>query len=548
VEKMSENTKKGSFIKGAAILTAAGLAARVMGFGYRVILTRIIGAEGMGLYQMAYPIYTVLLVVSRSGIPVALAKLIADKIAAGKKKEAYKIFKVARKMSFVIGLLISIVMALSAKPLISLLSLDPRSYYAVLAISPAIFVVSIMASYRGFFQGLQDMVPTAKSQIFEQFIRMFTMIGLVILLVPYGLDFAAAGASFGAVSGAIGGLIILLIIYSKRKEKIFTFLETGDDSVELSSKSVVQKIVSLGVPITLGALVMPLMSLVDLVFVPNRLQDAGFMIREATELYGMFSAVAMPLVNFPTIITVSLSASLVPAIAEAYTLGREKLIQYRTQTALRLTVLISLPAAAGLFLLAEPLTEIIFAEPGAAVPLRFVSWGVFFIALQQTSTGILNGIGKTSIPAKNLMVGAVFNAVINYTLTAIPSFGIRGAALGTSTGFAIAAFLNLYYVRKESGFRIDAKAMIIKPFTSVFLMGIFVKIFYNYLFVFLEKNSVDFAYSITTFVTVAAAALFYFVILLLFKEIKYNDLAMLPMFGKKLADSLVKIGVLKKDN
>lgn len=545
---MSENTKKGSFIKGAAILTAAGLAARVMGFGYRVILTRIIGAEGMGLYQMAYPIYTVLLVVSRSGIPVALAKLIADKIAADKKKEAYKVFKVARKMSFVIGLLISIIMALSAKPLISFLSLDPRSYYAVLAISPAIFIVSIMASYRGFFQGLQDMVPTAKSQVFEQFVRMFTMIGLVILLVPYGLEFAAAGASFGAVSGALGGLIVLLIIYSKRKEKIFTFLETGDDSVELSSKNVVNKIASLGVPITLGALVMPLMSLVDLIFVPNRLQDAGFMIREATELYGMFSAVAMPLVNFPTIITVSLSASLVPAIAEAYTLGRNKLIQYRTQTALRLTVLISLPAAAGLFLLAEPLTEIIFAEPGAAVPLRFVAWGVFFIALQQTSTGILNGIGKTTIPARNLMIGAVFNAFINYTLTAIPAFGIRGAALGTSTGFAIAAFLNLYYVRKESGFKIDTKAMILKPITSVLLMGAFVKIFYNYLLVFLENNKISFAYPVTTFTTVAAAALFYFAILLLFKEIKYNDLAMVPLFGEKLAVNLEKIGVLKRDN
>jgi stage V sporulation protein B len=546
VEKMAENTKKGSFIKGAAILTAAGLAARVMGFGYRVILTRIIGAEGMGLYQMAYPIYTVLLVISRSGIPVALAKLIADKIAADKKKEAYKIFKVARKMSFVVGLLISIIMALLAKPLISLLSLDPRSYYAVLAISPAIFVVSIMASYRGFFQGLQDMVPTAKSQILEQFIRMFTMVGLVIFLVPYGLEFAAAGASFGAVSGALGGLVILLIIYSKRKEKIFSFLENGHDSVELSSKNVVKRIISLGVPITLGALVMPLMSLVDLVFVPNRLQDAGFMVREATELYGMFSAVAMPLVNFPTIITVSLSASLVPAIAEAYTLGKEKLIHYRTQTALRLTILISLPAAVGLFLLAEPLTEIIFATPGAAVPLRFVSWGVFFIALQQTSTGILTGIGKTSIPARNLMVGAVFNAFINYTLTAIPAFGIRGAALGTSIGFAIAAFLNLYYVKKESGFIIDAKAMILKPFSSVILMGMFVKIFYNYLYRFLEMNSISFAYQITTLTTVAAAAIFYFATLLLLKEIRYNDLAMLPTFGKRLADKLEKLGILKK--
>jgi stage V sporulation protein B len=515
-----------------------------MGFGYRVILTRIIGAEGMGLYQMAYPIYTILLVVSRSGIPVALAKLIADKIAADKKKEAYKIFKVARKMSFVVGLIISIIMALSAKPLISLLSLDPRSYYAVLAISPAIFVVSIMASYRGFFQGLQDMVPTAKSQILEQFIRMITMIGLVVFLVPYGLEFAAAGASFGAVSGAFGGLVVLLIIYSKRKEKIFSFLDEGHDSIELSSQNVVKRIVSLGVPITLGALVMPLMSLVDLVFVPNRLQVAGYMVREATALYGMFAAVAMPLVNFPTIITVSLSASLVPAIAEAYTLGKEKLINYRTQTALRLTVLISLPAAAGLFLLAEPFTEIIFSEPGAAVPLRFVAWGVFFIALQQTSTGILNGIGKTSIPARNLLIGAVFNAFINYKLTALPAFGIRGAALGTSIGFAVAAFLNLYYVKKESGFRIDVKTMILKPFVSVILMGVFVKIFYNLLFSFLVRNNVYFAYQITTFTIVAAAAVFYFITLLLFKEIRYNDLSMIPVVGVKLADLLKKMGFL----
>ena len=543
---MSENTKKDSFIKGAAILTAAGLAARVMGFGYRVILTRIIGAEGMGLYQMAYPIYTVLLVVSRSGIPVALAKLIADKIAADKKKEAYKIFKVARKMSFVVGLLISILMALSAKPLISLLSLDPRSYYAVLAISPAIFIVSIMASYRGFFQGLQDMVPTAKSQILEQFVRMITMVGLVVLLVPYGLEFAAAGASFGAVSGAFGGLLVLLYIYAKRKEKVFTFLESGYDSIELSSKSVVKRIISLGVPITLGALVMPLMSLVDLVFVPNRLQAAGYMVREATALYGMFAAVAMPLVNFPTIITVSLSASLVPAIAEAFTLGKEKLINYRTQTALRLTVLISLPASAGLFLLAEPLTEIIFSEPGAAVPLRFVAWGVFFIALQQTSTGILNGIGKTSIPARNLMIGAIFNAVINYTLTAVPAFGIRGAALGTTIGFAIAAILNLYYVKRETGFVIDFKNMIFKPFVSVVLMGAFVKVLYNFLYNFLEKHSVNFAYQITTFTIVAAAAVFYFVTLLLFQEIRYDDLAVLPVFGKKMADKLEKLGFLKK--
>lgn len=543
-------TKKSShsFIKGAAILTGAGLLARVMGFVYRVILTRIIGAEGMGLYQMAYPIYTILLVVSRSGIPIALAKLIADRIASDKKKEAYKIFIVARRMSFVIGLSVSVIMAVLARPLINLLSLDPRSYYAVLAISPAIFVVSIMAAYRGFFQGMQDMVPTALSQILEQFVRMFTMITLVVFLVKYGLNIAAAGASFGAVTGAAAGLLVLIFIYHKRKKEIFTFIDSGSNNLTINSMSIVKEISQLGIPITLGALVLPLMNLVDLIFVPNRLQTAGFMVEEATELYGMLSAVAMPLVNFPTIITVSLSASLVPAIAEAYSLQKSKLIRRRTQTALRLAVLISLPASAGLFLMAEPITDIVFSEIGAAVPLRFVAWGVFFIALQQTSSGILNGIGRTSVPARNLLIGAFINGVINFTLTAIPEFGIRGAALGTTIGFALAAVLNLISVKKETGFRINLAELIFKPFFAVIIMSAAVKVFFPLLELIFLKQNIHFAYQISTFITIGAAAVIYFITLLLLKEIKYNDIIMIPVIGKSTAEKLKKFGLVGENN
>ncbi|MFW6280331.1 MAG: putative polysaccharide biosynthesis protein [Halanaerobium sp.] len=539
-----EKKNKNNFIKGAAILTAAGMAARFMGFGYRIILTRIIGAEGMGLYQMAYPIYTILLVVSRSGIPVALAKLIADRVASNKKKEAYKIFIVARRMSLVVGFLVSIIMALSAKPLIIIFNLDPRAYYAVLAISPAILIVSIMASFRGFFQGLQDMVPTAISQVSEQFIRTITMIFLVVILAPYGLEYAAAGASFGAVTGALGGLFILFFIYYKRRENIFDFLAHGNDIENLRSMNIVRRITALGVPITLGALVMPLMSLVDLIFVPNRLQSAGFLVTEATELYGMFSAVAMPLVNFPTIITVSLSASLVPSIAEAFAKDKMDLIKYRVQTSLRMAILFSLPASTGLYLLALPITDIIFSEPGAAVPLRFVAWGVFFIALQQTTTGILNGVGKTSIPARNLLIGALVNAFINYTLTAIPAFGIRGAAIGTTTGFAIAAFLNIYYVKKESHFVFEFKTMVIKPITAILSMALFIKLAYYFTLKVLYYYKIPYAYQINLFTVITMASFVYFAALLLLKEIKYSDLVLIPGIGKKLANFLIKINIL----
>ena len=539
--------KRGNFIKGAVILSAAGFIARVMGFVYRVVLIRIIGSEGIGLYQMAYPIYTILLVISRSGIPVALAKLISDRVAKDYRKEAFKIFKVARYMSLGIGLLFSLLMAALAGPIINILNLNPKAYYSILAISPAIFFVSIMAAYRGFFQGLQNMIPTAVSQIVEQFVRMFTMIGLAYFLVQYGLEFAAAGASFGAVTGALAGLFILIYIYYKRRNETWDFVKVGSLNTN-SSISIMKEIAALGLPVTLGALVQPLMNLVDLIFVPARLQVAGFTVEQATSLYGEFWGAAMPLVKFPTIITISLAASLVPSISEAFALKKDKLIKRRTSTAIRLTILIGLPSSVGLFALAAPLTGVIFNEPGAAIPLYIVSWGVLFITLQQTSSAILQGLSKPSIPARNLLIGAVANGVINYTLTALPQFGIRGAALGTLIGFAVAAGLNLFYVKRFTGFEFKFKELLLKPVAAVLVMAIIVNrglpVMDYFIGLFFPENS----YSIGTFLIVIFAALQYSICLVLFNEIRYGDLILIPKFGRKIADTLFEWGLVNKKN
>ncbi|MDI3548660.1 MAG: stage sporulation protein [Halanaerobiales bacterium] len=535
--------KGNNFIKGAAILTAAGLTAKVMGFVYRVILTRIIGTEGMGLYQMAYPIYTTLLVVSRSGIPVSLAKLISARIALGERKTAFKIFRVGRYLSLGVGFFFSLLMAFLAKPLVNIFNWDPRAYYAVLAISPAIFFVSIMATYRGFFQGLQNMVPTAYSQVIEQLVRMITMVTLVYFLVPYGLGFAAAGATFGAVTGSVAGLLTLLYVYYKRRKHIWNYVQISSIDT-LDSWKIIKDIAALGIPITFGALVQPLMTLVDTIIVPNRLQVAGFTVEKTTRLFGDLAAVAMTLVNFPTIITVSLAASLVPAISEAFALKEDNLIKTRTETGLRLAILLGLPSSVGLYVLARPLSRVIFAAPDAAIPLRVVAWGVLFIALQQTSSAILQGIGKTGIPARNLLLGAITNAFINYTLTGLPSFGIRGAALGTVAGFAVAALLNLFSVKKYTHFDFKVKVLVIKPVLAVFLMGVVTKqgfLLLNKLFSYFT----DYSYTLATSVIVLMAIIAYGFALLLLKEIKYSDLVLIPKIGKKLASKLKKLGLVR---
>ena len=532
-----------NFLKGAVILTTAGLIAKVMGFVYRVILTRLIGAEGMGLYEMAYPFYTTMLVVSRSGLPVSLAKLISGRIALDQKRVAFKIFRVGRLLSLLVGILFSVLMIILARPLINLLKWDPRAYYPVLALSPAIFFVSIMAIYRGFFQGLQDMTPTAISQVLEQLVRMITMITLAYLLVPYGYGMAAAGATFGAVTGSVTGLLVLIFIYYKRRKKIWEYVQTGS-ARDVDSWKIVKNIAALGIPITLGAMVQPLMKLIDTIIVPQRLQLAGYTIEKTTELFGDLSAVAMTLVNFPTIITVSLAASLVPSISEAFALNQDSLIKKRALTGFRLTILITLPAAVGLFVMAKPLTEVIFAVPNAAVPLRIVAWGVLFIGLQQTSSAVLQGMGHTTIPARNLFIGAITNGIINYTLTVQPQFGIRGAALGTVTGFAVAALLNLISVKKHTDFKFSWKGLLLKPVLAVSIMGITVQQGFpliNNLLIGLSKYS----YPVATFTTVFLAVLIYLFLLFLLQEIRYNELIMIPIIGERMARLFKKLGLVR---
>lgn len=542
---MQEEAKGKSFIKGAAILTAAGLLAKVMGFAYRVILTRIIEPEGMGLYQIAYPVYTTLLVISRSGIPIALAKLIAEKVSLGQRKAAFRIFKVGRNLAFVVGLFFSILMAVLAKPLTVIFKWGPEAFYPILAISPAIFFVSIMATYRGFFQGLQDMVPTGLSQIIEQFVRMITMISLAFLLVSKSVGLAAAGATFGAVTGSIAGLLTLIFIYYKRRKNIWSFVrEDNISSGEESTGKVIREIAALAIPVTIGALVQPLMNLVDTIIVPMRLK-AGNIYGNPMALFGEFTAVAMTLVNFPTIITTSLAVSLVPSISEAFAQKKASLIKNRTETGLRLTVLISLPAAVGLYALAEPLTTVIFAVPSAATILRVAAWGVLFIGIQETSSAVLNGMGKTRIPARNLFIGAVFNAILNYTLTVNPVFGIRGAAFATVVGFAVAAFLNIVYVKNFTQFTMDFRMLVLKPLFAVFVMGIVVlegfKVL-DYLLGFIT----GYHYTLATFLAVFIGFISYLMILLLIKEIKYNDLIIIPWVGRKAAELLKKIGLVRE--
>ena len=531
-------TKK-SFMRGAVILGVAGLIIKVLGAFFRIPLANIIGSEGMGYYQTAYPVYVLFLTVSTAGIPTAIAKLVSEKTAEGDHAEAYRIFKLSFGLLLGIGVASAAILYFGADSIVGTITADQTgAVYAMKAIAPALLFVPMMASFRGYFQGRQDMSPTAASQVIEQTFRVICGLGLAVFLVSYGLPQAAAGASFGATAGSIGGLIGIMIIFLRRKKYINNDIAKSISSNRERAGAIIGKIVIIAIPITIGAAIMPIMNSIDLAIVMRRLQDTGYTYEEANSLYGQLTGLAAPLINFPQVLTQSLAMSLVPAIAAARRTGDVDFLRYNVQLGLRSAMIIGLPCAVGLMALSEPIMFLLYplqkaSAIGAAPCLFILAAGVVFLSSVQTLTGVLQGVGKQTIPVRNLFIGAIAKVIITYTLTSIPSLNVKGAALGTVCAYLIASVLNLYAVQKYTGTVFDFKLILGKPLISAIGMGIVVQLVFRLLYSVLGNG-------LSTIIAVTCGVFTYTVLMFLVKGITSDEIKMMPM-GAKIISRLNKI-------
>jgi stage V sporulation protein B len=549
---------KRSMIKGAAILAAAALINRFLGAVSRVALPTLIGDVGVGLYQMAYPVYGIFLVVSTAGIPVAVSKLVAEQVAKKNDKGAVQILRVATIILVVTGALFSIGLAFGAKSIAKYIARDPRAALAIIAVSPAIFVLSVASAFRGYYQGLQNMVPSALSQVVEQIIRVAAMIGLAWVFLPRGVEYAAAGANLGAVFGGAAGLFVLVIIYlreRRRGEDRKAMFSDGhgknevqgitecevhlEDNYMASGSSLVRKIFELSFPVVLAAAIMPLMQFLDVGIVPLRLNHAGFSPDEITRLFGQLTGMAQPLMYFPTVVTAAVATSSVPAISEALASGDQSMLKTRGQEAIRLGFLFALPAAVGLFIFAKEFSLMLRWPQEVAVPLQALALGTVFLALQQISSGILQGLGAVKIPVKNLAIGGVAKLVVSFIFTGIPAFGIRGAALGTVAAFAVAGLMNITTLAKMQGFALDVRNTVVWPIIGVLLMVLGSRAVYSWVYV----TGVGNTFSCLAAIIVAVAI--YGITLLLSGVMGRGELSVFPG-GSRLSWLLEKLGLLRR--
>ena len=435
--------EKNFILRGAVSIGAGTFVAKFLGALYRVPLTNLIGSFGLGLYQMVFPVYALLLDFSGAGVPSAISKIISGYDGADKRDYAYSYLKSSIRLFALFGFLGSCFLAIFAK-LIAILQGNPEAYLGYLFLAPAVFFVSIISCFRGYFQGLMKMSPTAKSQITEQVIKLVFGIGLVYLFMP-NVPLAVAGATFAITISEIVALLQLYLIYKKDKAKFGLHFQFNKSRFKFQSKHVIKT----AVPITLIGIMIPLSHVIDSFLTVNIL--SGYR-SDATSLYGLMSGVVHTLINLPVSICYGFATVAVPAVSSAKT-EREK-----TQNALKtigFTVLLALPCAIMLAILAPNAINILFGKLShehkfvATNLLRLTSPAVVLLSLLQTENAVLIGKGKLYFPIISLSFGIFIKTALSVVLLKTPQLNIYGGGIALIACYFIVCLINLIMIFKS---------------------------------------------------------------------------------------------------
>lgn len=538
---MEERVKrKTSFVKQAAILATASILVRFLGFVYRLPLTNMIGDSGNGIYSAGYYIYTFLLILSSAGLPAAISKMVSERIALKEYRNAHMVFQSALIVSGTLGLLFSVLLAVFAQEVANF-SNTPESFYCILTLSPTIFIVGIMSAYRGYFQGMNTMVPTAISQIVEQVFNAFFSVYLAYLFLSYGvpagqknIPLGAAGGTMGTGIGAVAGLLVILFSYLLIRPTIKKKVRRCHQAYEESRKDTAIQLLKTAWPIIAGTAVFSITNLIDMNMVTRILESTGYTHEKAIFLYGQLSGKYVTLTTLPVSISTALATAALPSIASSVKLKEFKQVRRKMNLTFRLSMIISVPAAVGIGVLGDPIIQLLFPnakEGGTLLMVGAIS--ILFLALCQTATGILQGIGHIKVPVIGAVLGAIVKIILNYVLIGIPQLNVIGAVLSTTGCYLVAGVFDVIMLSRITGVRFDMMGAFFKPIAGSTVMGIASLAIYHIVNMLYPSNT------LATLISIMFAVGIYGLVMLLIGGITEEDLRSLPM-GAKL------IGILRR--
>ncbi|MCL6590668.1 MAG: polysaccharide biosynthesis protein [Firmicutes bacterium] len=490
------------------LLTGAGLIVKLLGAAYRIPLARLIGAEGMGLYQMAYPVYLIFLSLSTAGIPIAISKMVAEQAAQKNLSGMKQIFKAAFILLTLLGITGALAMLLSSSWLASRIVADSRAVFAMWALAPAIFFMSLMSVFRGYFQGQQQMGPSACSQVVEQIVRVAVSLILASLLLKSGVEHASAGAAFGATAGGGAGLLFLIIIAFKKKVINLKLSPLKPPPEKLLP--VIKKLLRFTLPIAAAVIIMPLLQALDSIIVPSKLQSIGYSVKNATSMLGILGN-GWAVLYLPMIVTGAIATNMVPAIAASRKPIVKPELQAKIQQGIRLATIYLIPVAVLLFLHGETVYHIIYGVKGIEI-INWLAPAVFFLGIEQVTAGVLQGLNKPQRPLVNFIMGAMVKVMVTLVATGLPGLNLAGAAIGTVCGSGLTATLNLLSIKRLIPVKLDFMG-------ASLLAGIFMLAGSCYFRRFLHFSGLFEFFGLGL-----ASAIFYFLILWIMGGIRINDL------------------------
>ena len=514
--------RKQNFMEGAAVLTLAVAATKVIGAVYKIPLGNLLDKDGMAHFYVAYNIYSLLLIVSTAGLPLALSRLVSRAEAMGRVNQRKRIFRVTAGVFFLLGVVCCGVMMLFAGPLAELLN-DGQAAPAIRVLAPAVLCVCMLSAIRGYTQGRGDMRPTAVSQIIESTGKLLVGLTAAWLLTRRAAapNMCAAGAISGVTAGAAVSLLVLAVwlLRSHGGQK-------GADIPD-SRREILRQVLEIGIPVTLGSVGMSLITLLDQALVLGTLQSSlGLSEAAATSLYGEYTF-GMTLFALPASFMYPLSISLVPSIGAAMAAGRQEAAAQTAASALKLAMSV----------LAGPILHLLYpAVPqtaeAAAFHLRILGLASVFVCLMIATAGILQAYGKERIPVVTLLIGGGVKIAANYLLVTDPAISIHGAPIGTLLCYAIIAGLNLAAIAGTIPGRLRLGGAAGKLLASTGAMAATAWCGYGFLSRHMGAGA-------ATLLAILAAAVVYIVLALALEVLRREEILQLPR-GEKLAKFLYK--------
>ena len=451
-----------SMAKGFAVLSAASIAVKVLSLLFVPVIRKLMGGSaGYQVYTSANQIYAFVYVIATAGLPVAISKTVTEFMSVGNSAAARRSFRLARTVLAAIGVVLTAVLLLLAKP-IARASGYSEAWLGIAVIAPNILICSVLSAYRGYLQGLKNMTPTARSQIVEQIVHLLVAIVAVLVLRGKGLAWAVAGASFGTVAGSVAALAIVIYYYARSAAP-------GDNAPpraeslpqpDYDTKYYLRLLAKYSIPITLSAAIQYGGTIIDVFIVKSRLIHAGFSENEAAAMHGDLSA-ARQLINVPTALVTALCVSVLPIIAGLYAERRIAEAKQKAQDSFRLCFLAAVPCSIALMVFAVQIYGVLdFDRPFIMTAMAL---SVLFMGIVHLQSSIMQSVNLLYQSTFFVGIGVLLKALLNYILIGIPGLNIYGAVISTYASYLVPMVMNAFALRKIKGISIRLMDPMVRP-------------------------------------------------------------------------------------